>query len=691
MQPAGDTEFLAASPGGTQQDSTGQHFGVISDIVDILLEEVLNNLPGCIYREPLEEDEVIEVDVSEWHPCASRRPSNAGSEPSRLGFPSPQPTPQATKPWVPFAHSAADDDMSIPTQTDVRHPTGAPHGARDGSRMAARPKGSWDDFVTDLCASHKPWWIDLEDEVSPEMSAQRESALRAVDSCISCTRRSLVFRVVSGDLGQNRPVLQMPCAHDEKPQAFEPGSPREEAAVDFSALPALVVAANGSRFSGVTKFGRNSSKRTLVPDCPMSEPIASRSHFNVIHDQERFYIMDAGSKWGTFVKIGSNVTLSCGDWIRVGGVEFIVRFCGGGCKCQKSHIHYRLHAMKMQEVWTTCSCLIPRPPRLVFSDTSASMSKTASARRDVANWSAALSREDLSDEDAIQAEMLTVSRKARGWMSAASRLCICAMHTDQGRLKMQSGTCIPVAPLELDFISGPRMGEKIVLSDRVCTLGRGEGNTIQVTDSQLASVSRVHCIFEFSGNRWQMRDNSSTNGLDLRSKKGQRYHATQKRFGGLISDATHDQLHRRGPSLSRVHGLLKLGPHRAKFFGQVHSTKKDKKPSGYKASRSTLMFSEVSLAGARDRSKHLCPVETSPSDLGTWRRLSCVLEPSELIPVTRSMSIQAGTHEFFVKPAEMRQCLIPSPGRAILDEMCQTPRQPREESRGPTGPARPSP
>ncbi|CAK9068712.1 Uncharacterized protein SCF082_LOCUS34555 [Durusdinium trenchii] len=194
-------------------------------------------------------------------------------------------------------------------------------------------------------------------DVSPEMSAQRESALRAVDSCISCTRRSLVFRVVSGDLGQNRPVLQMPCAHDEKPQAFEPGSPRE-AAVDFSALPALVVAANGSRFSGVTKFGRNSSKRTLVPDCPMSEPIASRSHFNVIHDQERdtdqFYIMDAGSKWGTFVKIGSNVTLSCGDWIRVGGVEFIVRFCGGGCKCQKSHIHYRLHAMKMQEVWTTC-------------------------------------------------------------------------------------------------------------------------------------------------------------------------------------------------------------------------------------------------------------------------------------------------------------------------------------------------
>ena len=40
-------------------------------------------------------------------------------------------------PWGPgalapprFAHSTADDDMSIPTQTDVGHPTGAPTGAR---------------------------------------------------------------------------------------------------------------------------------------------------------------------------------------------------------------------------------------------------------------------------------------------------------------------------------------------------------------------------------------------------------------------------------------------------------------------------------------------------------------------------------------------------------------------------------
>ena len=29
----------------------------------------------------------------------------------------------------------------------------------------ARAK-AWDDFVSDLCASHKPWWMDPEDEAN---------------------------------------------------------------------------------------------------------------------------------------------------------------------------------------------------------------------------------------------------------------------------------------------------------------------------------------------------------------------------------------------------------------------------------------------------------------------------------------------------------------------------------------------
>merc|ERR1719379_1583652 len=126
---------------------------------------------------------------------------------------------------------------------------------------------------------------------------------------------------------------------------------------DPSVMPALVLMANGTRFSGVTKFGRSSSRRTLLPDWAMSEPIASRSHFNVVYEQEsdQYYLMDAGSKWGTFVKIGSSVTLSCGDWIRVGGVEFIIRYCGGGCACRKRHAHYRLHSLRLLRDHQVCS------------------------------------------------------------------------------------------------------------------------------------------------------------------------------------------------------------------------------------------------------------------------------------------------------------------------------------------------
>merc|ERR1712194_116344 len=139
------------------------------------------------------------------------------------------------------------------------------------------------------------------------------------------------------------------------------------------------------------------------------------------------------------------------------------------------------------------------------------------------------------------------------------------------------GVQMPIAPLELDFISGPRMGEKLVLPDRVCTLGRGEGNTIQVRDSQLASVSRVHCIFEFSDGRWHMRDNGSTNG--------------------------------------------------------------------------------------------------------TWRRLSCVLEPSALLPLSDGISIQAGVHEFLVEEAVMRDWWVPSSAHASFEELLEEEAQQRKQAK----------
>jgi len=309
----------------------------------------------------------------------------------------------------------------------------------------------------------------------------------------------------------------------------------------------------------------------------MSEPIASRSHFNVIYKQEtdRYYLMDAGSKWGTFVKIGSSMTLSCGDWIRVGGAEFFIRFCGGGCNCSKNHAHHRMrtvHGLQQEKCGQSNWGWTARPHGQGEQMDGQDLDTSRCGGVD----------DQASDDDEsllLQEDLLALraSRRPKGWTTSSSRLCqrgaqlLCQPrgHT-LPRLALPT-SCVPIAPLELDFISGPRIGEKLVLCEKVCTLGRGEGNTIQVSDSQLASVSRVHCIFEFIGDRWHIRDNGSTNG--------------------------------------------------------------------------------------------------------TWRRLSCVLEPSAPVPVDGVMSIQAGTHEFYAKEAEMRQKFIPSLVVSALEDLCEQERR----------------
>eukprot|EP00933_Yihiella_yeosuensis_P076374 TRINITY_DN86102_c0_g1_i1.p1 TRINITY_DN86102_c0_g1~~TRINITY_DN86102_c0_g1_i1.p1 ORF type:complete len:160 (-),score=17.66 TRINITY_DN86102_c0_g1_i1:52-504(-) len=84
-------------------------------------------------------------------------------------------------------------------------------------------------------------------------------------------------------------------------------------------------------------------------------------------------------------------------------------------------------------------------------------------------------------------------------------------HGMRGRPRKQP-IALPVAPMEVDFISGPHRGERLLITDRVCTIGRSESSTVQLADPALANVSRTHCIFECVGDRWQITDNKSTNG-----------------------------------------------------------------------------------------------------------------------------------------------------------------------------------
>eukprot|EP00927_Polykrikos_kofoidii_P024509 TRINITY_DN22280_c0_g1_i1.p1 TRINITY_DN22280_c0_g1~~TRINITY_DN22280_c0_g1_i1.p1 ORF type:complete len:951 (-),score=145.51 TRINITY_DN22280_c0_g1_i1:96-2948(-) len=608
----------------------------IGDLLDALVAAVLEDVGSMIYRpEPLKSLVTQQSTPADEDGAATEAP-NGIEKPKR---------------WFPFSHVASEDgDMAIPTPHDLRMRQGL--SAELGSTASGtrrQPTMPWDVFTARLCTQSAPWWGRVgEEPVLAETESgepTRLAAVRAVNGSIAYTCRALIFRVVSGDLAQNMPVLEPPNRS---------GSTASSAGETETTLqPALVITGNGTRFAGVTKFGRSSSRRTLLPDCPMGEPIASRSHFNVVYKQETdsYYLMDAGSKWGTFVKIGQKMTLSCGDWIRVGGVEFIVRYCGGGCGCKRKHAHYGLHSLRLirdHQAKTTCkpglwppshamssSCeMLSAADKSELARRTASFDNLCSARHvETSRLRSAKSSPQLtdryddadvagggSDDGAEESEddclatthfdewlRLLSSSRARGWTATSARLCqqvamqsvgvssnyetLVESSGEQqeslsrgGKLKTEtqrksretSQSSVPISPLELDFISGPRMGEKLVLDERVCTLGRGETNSIQVTDSQLASVSRVHCIFEYSGDRWEMRDNGSTNG--------------------------------------------------------------------------------------------------------TWRRLSCVLEPSSAILLTGGISIQAGLHEFHVEEAEMRHWWLPCAARASFEELIE------QESRGITLP-----
>mmetsp|Transcript_39638 Transcript_39638/g.93381 ORF Transcript_39638/g.93381 Transcript_39638/m.93381 type:complete len:997 (+) Transcript_39638:31-3021(+) len=627
--------------------------GRVRHLVRTLVDEVLEDPGTRIYRQAvLKAYPPLEDTADQSSPRAEQTAASPGGQ-GRLD--SSAAAPSRARPWFPFAHSLAEDnDMAIPTPHDT------PLLQRPDQSHAERqppPTMAWNDWVARLCTQSRPWWVDASqgqqdlvlEEDHPE--PKRIAALRAVHSCMAYTRRALVFRVIMGDLAQNNPILELPKSSSSRSSGR---STSEQVTGEVAPRPCLVVTANGTRFNGVTKFGRGSSRRTLLPDCPMSEPIASRSHFNVVYQQEtdQYYLMDAGSKWGTFVKIGNGLTLACGDWIRVGGVEFIVRFCGGGCSCHEKHIHYRLHSLRLLREHKIASSAFA----LAGSE---SLHKNGGPRSGPGNDSDSDEKEEQCFQDELV--MMLSSRRPCGWTTSSARLC---QHSAMSTAGLQSlpqseidgptgmdrrrqrevehlaslaskaggqglsgpvsatmlsptavvdssspskpplrprkssaaastgssslpnpkspATQVPVAPLELDFISGPRMGEKLVLSERICTLGRGEGNTIQVNDSQLVSVSRVHCIFEYRGNRWHMRDNSSTNG--------------------------------------------------------------------------------------------------------TWKRLSCVLEPSDPIPLHGGLSIQAGVHEFLVEEAEMRNWWLPSLSVTSFDELCVEP-----DVRIPNGQARSRP
>lgn len=270
-----------------------------------------------------------------------------------------------------------------------------------------------------------------------------------------------------------------------------------------------------------------------MPDLPMSETIASRSHFGIVYsaEKDKYQVMDMGSKWGTFTKISTRgQPVSCGDWIRIGNAEIIVRFCGGGCCCAKKHKHYRLHSLSVAQ--TVCGNAFFRSarfgqvtkqtwPQLEDSDDDGEVAmhdQVISITSGVSNlatgqgWPSTLQR-SMSWVDNSRS-LKTSGERTRMNSTPKTRSMALTQHDSPDNLLAcpPEGLALPAAPLEIDFISGPRMGERLMVTDRLCTIGRGEKCSIQLSDQALANVSRTHCIFKCIGNRWWINDNNSTNG-----------------------------------------------------------------------------------------------------------------------------------------------------------------------------------
>lgn len=460
-----------------------------------------------------------------------------------------------------------NSDTATPLDDRKLH---APEGSQE--------KLSWDDYASRNFKEDRPWCCKQPEAFCVEQEGEPlwEAAIRMVNSELMYTHKALVLKIVSGDLGHDKPLLELPGAVPGQCSSKKSGGHSE------GLLPSVVITANGTRFPGTTQFGRNTSHNVLVPDQRMNEAIASRSHFNIVYDEQvrEYMLMDAGSKWGTFKKIGERVPVSCGDWIRAGNAEFVIRYCGGSGHCKKRHDHYRLHSLRV--------------------------SREHVAERSTFHMSHGTGQVGSQDEDEAEPMpnelmlLLSGTRQA-AWIMRAASDCQQGRMPDAGLPDVQSvakfsapelesqdtsmednraaidrltrsrhqrrlATQVPVAPLEIEFITGPRMGERLVIYDRVATLGRGEGSSIQVSDPQVSNISRIHCILDYAGGSWHIRDNDSTNG--------------------------------------------------------------------------------------------------------TWRRLSCVLEPSVLSPLTRGVSFLAGTHEFQVEEAELPCAWTPSLTMEVLQECC---------------------
>lgn len=473
-------------------------------LMDFFCERVLENVSQTIFRKAaLEYDPLARKgrcqEHSDTHPTQSDYSCQQGESDPRanpdLHSQGPAELKEVVEDKDAFRSCADEAESGKNTPIDPRY---AVVPGESGPRI------SWEEYAS--IASRRPTWFKIPENTDVPVSEVFAKAVSVVNSALVLTRKIPILRVVGGNLARGMPRIVNREAEAQRTCKCGRNIPAGSWTCSKSScgeawpLPCMIIEPFGEKYMGNLKFGRKANRKPLAPDCMMDEPIASRSHFHIVFDQEsdNYLLMDAGSKWGTFTKVTQSRPVSCGDWFRIGATELIVRYCGGGCMCRKKHKHCRLSALRVQKELKLTSPLTEDGVYSMFTGMKSNLwpSKAKSAFR-----ASALAEADLCSKSPPFYQDLDSQVKS-----------------SEGSKSSLSGTnrtiCVPVPPLEVEFISGPRTGENVIITDRRCVIGRSEACAIQVANSNgvANNISREHLSFELVGGRWHISDAGSTNG-----------------------------------------------------------------------------------------------------------------------------------------------------------------------------------
>jgi len=185
---------------------------MIWDFVANLTAEVQSQVMSRIYRaEPLERDKKARVVRAsgvarqsslpvppEYPREPSSRSTLTAAAGSRTSVPGQLPSGKSLHHMIAILTETGSSDTVTPLDDRKQQPP-----ARSQEKLL------WDDYASNNFKEDRPWCCKPPEATCAEQEVEPlwEAAIRMVNSELVYTRRALVLRIVSGDLGQNKPFF----------------------------------------------------------------------------------------------------------------------------------------------------------------------------------------------------------------------------------------------------------------------------------------------------------------------------------------------------------------------------------------------------------------------------------------------------------------------------------------------------